>query len=131
MNWERYGWCFRAVAKFILLGGSAAICLLRWNKKGPDWRIYYYINSANLWAYLLWLLAACFLATIGGSSIFQWMTFSGIPAALAFFIPFLLAAVSLVVLIANFFLRAGERAYAVLFSALMLILWITSVAAPN
>jgi hypothetical protein len=129
---EKYGWCIRALLKFALLGFPALIALWCWRRKGPDSKFLYYLGWANLGAYLLWLFVGSFLTLIASDSqISQWIFSSSIPAAFAFFVPFLFSIGSLFLCFLSFLAKEKERSYPALSSILMLILWIASVVAPN
>jgi hypothetical protein len=132
VNSGKYGWLIGELVKFALVGVPAVVTLWFLRRLGPGSRNLYYVSFANLCGYLLWLAVMSFITIVDGSQAYRdWLFFSGLPAAFAFFIPFLFSFGSLVLCVLSFLAKQGERAYLVFFNMLMLLLWIVSVVAPN
>lgn len=131
MDWAKYRWPVEAVAKFALLGGPALVILWRWKKSGSHGKLLYRASWINWCAYLLWLLAMCFLSIVSGAQSFQWLTSRDLLASFAVFVPLLCSLGSALLFFLSFRAIRDERRYSILYSVLMLILWIVSVVAPN
>lgn len=131
MNFERYSWCIGALVKFTLLGAPAVVALWVWRRRGLDCRKLYYVSWANICVYLLWAAAMSLMSVLTHYRAFLWLTFSALPAALAFFIPLLFSFGTLVLCFLSVIAKRNERLYVFLSNLLMLILWIVSVVAPN
>ena len=91
----------------------------------------YRASWANPVGYLLWLAAVIVVSNISHSSAFSWLTFSVLPAGLYFFCPFSLAVGSLILCLLGIKSKQGEQAFIGVPNLLMLLLWISSVVAPN
>jgi hypothetical protein len=130
----RYGWYVGELAKFSLLGCPADVTLWKWKRRVPSSKSLYYASWCNFFAFLLWLLLMLAVACIGSiasnSQLSQWVVHSGM-AITAVFIPLLCFLGSVLLFILSFGVKKDERPYSVLYSVLMVILWIASVVAPN
>ena len=132
LNTERYVWCIGALVKFALLGAPAVVTLCLWRRLGPERRTLYHVSWTNISVFLVWLAAMSFISIMSGSQAYRdWVAFSGLPAALAFFIPFLSAVGSVILCLLGLVAKPEERLYPLASNMLMLILWIVSVVAPN
>jgi len=124
-------WYFKAFEKFALLGIPTIVALLVWKKLRVESKTFYQFSWANPICYLLWILA------IGSTNILihsvksSWITFSMLPASVAFIWPFFAAFGSLCLCLLCGRANPKEQAFVLLPNLLMLILWGSSIVAPN
>jgi hypothetical protein len=131
MNTYMWQLCFRAIEKFALLGAPAIAILLFWKTRRIESGALYRASWANAFGYLLWLVAMTTTAILSHYSAFRWMVFSPLPATLAFFLPFLACVGSLLLCLLCVRAKQIERLFVALPNLLMLILWVSSIVAPN
>jgi hypothetical protein len=131
MNPEMRLFCLKALAKFGLLGLSAIVTLLIWKRRHVESKNLYQASWANPVGYLLWLAAVTIMVVLNKSSAFGWMVSGSLPASLFFFLPFLFMFGSLCLCLLCFGAKREERRFPLMSNALMLILWASSVTAPN
>ena len=132
MNSELWQWCLRAFEKFALLGVPAILILLFWKRRGVVASMTLYRASwVNPIGYLLWLAAVIVVSNLSHFPAFSWLAFSILPACLYFFCPFLLSVASLILCLLGVRSKREEQAFVAVPNLLMLLLWISSVVAPN
>lgn len=119
MDWAKYKWSGEALVKFALLGGPAIVILSRWKPTGLEGKLLCRASWANLSAYLLWLLAMCFLSIVTGSQSFHWITSRDLLASFAFLIPLLCSLGSVLMFFLSFGAKKEEWRYSVLYSVLI------------
>ena len=129
MNADMWQWCLRALEKFALLGAPAIAILLFWKRRRVESVALYRASWANPFGYLLWLIAMNTTAVLSHSTAFRWMVF--LPATLAFPLPLLSCVGSLFLCLLCVRAKQVERMFVALPNLLMLILWTSSVVAPN
>ncbi len=129
-------WVHRPLLKLALLWAPAA-GLLWWLKlRKIRSVIIYFISGANLVCYLLWLGAT---GIIGSPSFFRWSSestdlrfvLSVISSVTLLVIPIAATVGSFFMLMMSFIARPGERRFLVPANLLSLILWASSMIAPN
>lgn len=128
MNIESWHWILRSLEKFALFGVPASITLVFWKRRRVKARGVYRASGANVLGYLLWLLAGVVMAMLFHIPA---VTFSFLPATVAFLWPFVAAIASFVLCLLSIPAEMKEQPFIVLPNLLMLILWISSVVAPN
>jgi hypothetical protein len=131
MNADMWQWCLRALEKFALLGAPAIAILLFWKRRRVESVTLYRASWANPFCYLLWLIAMNATAILSHYTALRWMVFSSLPATLAVGLPFLSCIGSLILCLLCVGAKQVERMFVALPNLLMLILWISSVVAPN
>jgi hypothetical protein len=122
--------------KFALLWAPAVVILWYLKLRGIRSRIFNIISCANIVCYLLWLLG---MVTVHTPIVYRWISECkpAIPV-LMFFSAFLFvlwpifaSMVSFVLFMASFGVQPGERRFFVSANLLMLILWASTIVAPN
>ena len=124
-------WFLRGCERFALLGVPTIIVLLLWRRKGVERRTLYQASWANPFAYLLWLAAMILVAILFHRPRFLWISSTLVPASLAFAYPLLLSFGSLILCVLCVRAKQKEQPFIILSNLLMLILWVSSVVAPN
>lgn len=128
MDWH---WFLKTLTKSAVLGGPAIATLVFWMKRGVRSRTFYRASWANPFALLLWLI----LVAIGGwmnqsADLRGWIP-SSLPGNVFFAFPFLFVFCSLALCLGGFFLKSGQRGFAVFANALMFVLWLSVTVSPN
>jgi hypothetical protein len=128
LNAESWHWILRSLEKFALFGVPASITLLFWKRRRIKARGVYRASWANVCGYLLWLLAVILTAKL---SHIPAVTFSFLPATVAFVWPFFAAIGPFILCLFCMRGEMEEQPFIALSNFLMLILWVSSVVAPN
>jgi hypothetical protein len=105
--------------KIALFGLPAIIALLWWWRTGVVSKTLYALSWANVLTYLVWLFSVSSLTS-----------FSGVPVGLLM-TPLFAAGVSLVLVFWSKYTARTERWKGAVSNALMLLLWLNSLIAPN
>jgi hypothetical protein len=129
-------WSHRLLLKLALLWVPAAGLLWRLKLRGIRSVIIYFVSGANLVCYMIWLGAM----VLAHSPIFyRWSSeskdldviFFMTPTFLFVFCPLVATVGSFILLITTLIAKQGEHRFLVPANLLMLILWATSIVAPN
>lgn len=128
MDWH---WFLRTIAKSAALGVPAVATLAFWLSRGVTSRTFYRVTWANPIGHILWLTLIVVMGRINESPTLRGWIPSSLPGNVFFAFPLLFAFASLVLCSAAIFLKSSQRRFAVCANALMLILWLSVVVAPN
>ena len=128
MNAESWDWILRSIKKFALFGVPAGITLFFWQRRRIDRKNVYRASCANVGAYVLWILAGVVTA---GLIHIPAVFFSSLPSTVLVFWPFLGVIASLLLCLSCIRAEMREQPFIFFPNLLMLILWISSVVAPN
>lgn len=109
------------LARFAVLGVAAIVALLWWKRTGVVSKGLYRSSWANVACYLLWLTLGILQS--------KWRNDSSIGVLIA--LPLLSAMFSLVLVAWSRFANQGERWGMAASNVFMLILWTSSLIAPN
>lgn len=82
-------------------------------------------------SYVLWLSLVAALGMMPSSSMFDWIRGSSVPASLFVFWPMMATVFALALSLCALSARKGERGFVATSNLLMVILWASSVVAPN
>jgi hypothetical protein len=125
-------WLQKLLLEFVLFWVPAA-CLLLWLKfRKTQSPIIYFVSSANLVCYLLWLGA---MVILHSPNFYRWYSefkdLYFVPAFVVFILPFVAVFASFILLIACLVLRPREQLFLAPANLLLLILWGSSITWPN
>ena len=128
---EGWAWFAKTLVKSGCLGLPALIGLLVWRRRGIQSTTFYLVTWASPILHLLWLVAIAVMLFLDGSSKYRSLIWQGSLIANMVFFPFVLALFSLTTGVISIGARTGDRRFAVFVSALMTVLWLSVVVAPN
>jgi hypothetical protein len=121
-------WMLRALEKHALLGTPAGVTLLLWRKKRVEARARYRASWANMWGYLLWVVAVILTSILSHIPVLlshipvlQRVVFSWFPATLAVFCPLFFAVGYFILCLSCVKAQLEEQPFIVLPNLLMLI----------
>ncbi len=115
--------------KFAALGIPAAVALVFWRATGVTSRRLHYLSCANVFSFLLWLLAAITLDHSGNRLFSTWMFSSAMGMLIAF--PLLAIVASLSLAVGGLFTSGDERWVAAICNGSMALAWAASLIVPN
>jgi hypothetical protein len=116
-------------AKFALLGLPTVIVLLLWRRAGVLNRTMYGLSLGNPLTYVLWLVAIAAFSWMTPQRLGGWMS----ETATGMFVgaPIFGVLFSVVLLAWSIYVPAGQRWKMAVSNTCMLLLWLTSMIAPN
>lgn len=128
-------WFLRILVKFALFGAPAGGILWYWKRRGVRSRKLYYASCANLACYLLWLTVVVTMLVMQTFPALRSMIDYRVPAYVFFYCPFCAMFGSFILCISCVAAVAAEEmkefVFILLVNGLMLILWLSTVVAPN
>jgi hypothetical protein len=124
-------WLMGKLIMFLILGLPALGLLLYWKRLGVYSRVLYGAGCAVSLSYVLWLSSVWVMNILDERPSFAWIGGSSIPAYIFFVLPFLAAITSFALILMSFAGQKHEKALMAVISILMLILWGSTVVAPN
>jgi hypothetical protein len=119
------------ILKFAFLVFPSVLILLHWRRRGVRSPLLYKLSWVEVGSYLLWLLFVAALGFVGSHPTFDWIRGGSIPANLFVFWPMLATMIALALCMFTLAAGKGERGFMVSSNLLMLVLWASSVVAPN
>jgi hypothetical protein len=121
----------KLVLKFAFLVFPAVLILLHWRRHGVRSRVLYTLSWVETGGYVVWLLLIAALASLAAHPTFDWIRGSSVPANMLVVWPFFAILMALGLCVCTVGAEKGERGFVATSNLLMLILWATSIAAPN
>lgn len=131
MDSDALRWYLWGAVKLVFLALPAAWILRYWRHKGVVRRPIFYASCANLFCYALWVALILMMLGMQGNATPRSIIPVRLPAITFVFIPFLLSIASLPLCLIAVAAGEGERRYGASANALMLVVWLSSVVAPN
>ncbi len=124
-------WLIGKLIMFFVLDLPAVGILLYWKRLGVYSRVLYGAACAISLSYALWLSSIWVMNILDERPAFAWIGGSSIPAYIFFVLPFLAAITSFALIPLSFAGQKHEKALMAVISSFMLILWGSTVVAPN
>jgi len=115
--------------KFVLLGLPAVVALLLWRNAGVTNKTMYSLSWASPLGYLAWLLGLTSVRHISPQRLGGWISDSATGMLVS--APLFGMLLSLVLLGCVFFAAKPQRSKMASSNAFMLVLWLSSLIAPN
>jgi hypothetical protein len=131
MNNEAWSWYLWGAVKLVFLAVPAAWILSYWRKRGVSNRAVFYASCSNIFCYVLWVALILIMLGMQKDAVLRPMIPFILPAIIFVFIPLFLSIASVPLCISAFAAAEGEKRFAAVANGLMLVLWVSSVVAPN